>query len=599
LLERLTGDANSMETDSLDVKFRLSALAAERDGLKHELQQERALRRSFEQQLLLSSAQKLASEKRWMASGSLALLGFVGIAFSFPLAALATFGLMFQGAPGYAWATAGISAALLLAAAMPVDTQVIRAIAGLGIVAPMGVLAVIVGNIVVVMTGVRCSGSSEICAIDSWVHVALACTTAPVPMLFHLLTLRLRAGATRPPLVHVWQWTRERMGKCLALLICAALLPMAMALATPEQSFAVEPRMALQRYWAIFRAWQFSIALGCFFSVTACNVYGLPWEPKVVAWVFEGFVTLLLAAAATPQNRDRLHTALSHLTVRSEADAAAGIAALLGNVDPKVALANAQSSFAGIPLSKLKKEHFSSSQDSSLTAYAVRCRLGAVDAFLSHSWRDSPDHKWAALMEWAEDFACTSTRDPLLWLDKACINQNDIQKQLACLPIYLSGCSQMLVVAGPTYTERLWCVIEIFTFLRMGGCLERLALMPIGSATESPEEAEVSVLRRFETFDAASAKCFNEAERQHLLAGLETGFGSLQQFNNLIANVFAHARSRATGTVVSDEASRFNAGNIRILSNSSIRHNEVVVGKHPNGPQPADAVQGHLSALVV
>jgi len=218
--------------------------------------------------------------------------------------------------------------------------------------------------------------------------------------------------------VHVWQWTRERTGKCLALLICAALLPMAMALATPEQSFAVEPRMALQRYWAIFRAWQFSIALGCFFSVTACNVYGLPWEPKVVAWVFEGFVTLLLAAAATPQNRDRLHTALSHLTVRSEADAAAGIAALLGNVDPKVALANAQSSFAGIPLSKLKKEHFSSSQDSSLTAYAVRCRLGAVDAFLSHSWRDSPDHKWAALMEWAEDFACTSTRDPLLWLDK-------------------------------------------------------------------------------------------------------------------------------------------------------------------------------------
>lgn len=152
----------------------------------------------------------------------------------------------------------------------------------------------------------------------------------------------------------------------------------------------------------------------------------------------------------------------------------------------------------------------------------------------------------------------------------------------------------MLVVAGPTYTERLWCVIEIFTFLRMGGCLERLALMPIGSATESPEEAEVSVLRRFETFDAASAKCFNEAERQHLLAGLETGFGSLQQFNNLIANVFAHARSRATGTVVSDEASRFNAGNIRILSNSSIRHNEVVVGKHPNGPQPAD-----LSVLVV
>ena len=50
--------------------------------------------------------------------------------------------------------------------------------------------------------------------------------------------------------------------------------------------------------------------------------------------------------------------------------------------------------------------------------------------------------------------------------DKACIDQNNIQLSLACLPVFLAGCQTLLVVAGPTYCSRLWCVMELFTFAR-------------------------------------------------------------------------------------------------------------------------------------
>ena len=57
--------------------------------------------------------------------------------------------------------------------------------------------------------------------------------------------------------------------------------------------------------------------------------------------------------------------------------------------------------------------------------------------------------------------------------DKACIDQNSIQQSLACLPVFLAGCQTLLVVAGPTYCSRLWCVMEIFTFAR-SECLPRV-----------------------------------------------------------------------------------------------------------------------------
>ena len=45
-------------------------------------------------------------------------------------------------------------------------------------------------------------------------------------------------------------------------------------------------------------------------------------------------------------------------------------------------------------------------------------------------------------------------------------DQSNIQQSLACLPVFLAGCQMLLVVAGPTYCSRLWCVMELFAFAR-------------------------------------------------------------------------------------------------------------------------------------
>ena len=44
--------------------------------------------------------------------------------------------------------------------------------------------------------------------------------------------------------------------------------------------------------------------------------------------------------------------------------------------------------------------------------------------------------------------------------------QNAIDETLANLPIFVAGCNHFVVLAGATYTTRLWCLLEVFCFWR-------------------------------------------------------------------------------------------------------------------------------------
>jgi len=164
-----------------------------------------------------------------------------------------------------------------------------------------------------------------------------------------------------------------------------------------------------------------------------------------------------------------------------------------------------------------------------------------------------------------------------MWLDKACIQQGPtISEQLACLPIFLSGCKELLVLAGSTFTQRLWCVVELFTFLKMGGDTARLTVVPIqdgdlvgrdrlsragltykdlkGAATET--SAVVSIREQFHYFDASKAKCFKPEERERLLSVIESGFGTLSAFNELVAGLFDQSEERRSSLDVSTKTRR-------------------------------------------
>merc|ERR1712107_480936 len=102
------------------------------------------------------------------------------------------------------------------------------------------------------------------------------------------------------------------------------------------------------------------------------------------------------------------------------------------------------------------------------------CKLGKCDAFMSHSWHDPVDSKWRALQAWRRAFVKKNSREPQIWFDKACINQTDIENDLRGLPIFLAACKELFILWGPTYLSRLWCIVEIFVFIHMGGLIDQI-----------------------------------------------------------------------------------------------------------------------------
>ena len=154
--------------------------------------------------------------------------------------------------------------------------------------------------------------------------------------------------------------------------------------------------------------------------------------------------------------------------------------------------------------------------------------MGDVSAFVSHSWSDQGALKYSHVQEFA---AAHNGGDCLLWLDKACIDQTNIDTNLACLPVFLSGCNSLLVLAGPTYATRLWCVMELFVYLRMGGRREDVTVRLLGDT-----EAVRELLARF---DAGKARCYLDKDREKLLAVIEAGFGTFAPFNRIVRGIFA------------------------------------------------------------
>merc|ERR1712226_720693 len=83
----------------------------------------------------------------------------------------------------------------------------------------------------------------------------------------------------------------------------------------------------------------------------------------------------------------------------------------------------------------------------------------SIDYFMSHSWHDIAETKYAKLEAVAAAFSLAHRRPPTFWLDKVCINQQNISDGLRVLPINVMACKKMLVLFGSSYTKRLWCIL--------------------------------------------------------------------------------------------------------------------------------------------
>ena len=327
-----------------------------------------------------------------------------------------------------------------------------------------------------------------------------------------------------------------------------------------------------------------------------------PVEAGAIENVILSAIALAVALVFTRANRGRFIAWLGTLgksddksesATKSEATA---LAALIGNKSPAEALTLGIGRFRALPLAKLMREDITGRKAGEVAGswntspgfptpklYQKTFRVGQpggpkfgeVDAFISHSWSDDGDAKYDCLKEWearekaTEPTAETAGAGPsvltragapgkvtadgnggsnrlngvTIWLDKACLDQRDIQASLAGLPIFIAGCKQLLVLAGPTYASRLWCVIELFVFVQLTPKDQRQNRMQVMFLTSKDKNSkEVSMMTKvfeegLESFDAGKAETFDPNDRQRLLAVIEASFGTLDPFNKIVQGI--------------------------------------------------------------
>eukprot|EP00931_Biecheleriopsis_adriatica_P121443 TRINITY_DN96527_c0_g1_i1.p1 TRINITY_DN96527_c0_g1~~TRINITY_DN96527_c0_g1_i1.p1 ORF type:complete len:479 (+),score=86.84 TRINITY_DN96527_c0_g1_i1:66-1502(+) len=225
--------------------------------------------------------------------------------------------------------------------------------------------------------------------------------------------------------------------------------------------------------------------------------------------------------------------------------AAAAIACLIGSAEVEEALQQARQSFKSVDVSQLTFEIFRDNiPDPRLNALAQPTKLGHCDAFISHSWHDDAAAKWEALQEWRSSFRAKHGREPSVWFDKCCIDQNNIEADLRCLPVSLGGCSSLLILYGPTYLSRLWCIIEVFTYIMMGGSIEDIDVRLVLTKAHA-EEDKRTLLSAFESFEVADCQCYNPADKERIILVIGTAFGKLSAFSEVVAKVLGRIQAES------------------------------------------------------
>eukprot|EP00449_Zooxanthella_nutricula_P006326 CAMPEP_0198509496 /NCGR_PEP_ID=MMETSP1462-20131121/13598_1 /TAXON_ID=1333877 /ORGANISM="Brandtodinium nutriculum, Strain RCC3387" /LENGTH=546 /DNA_ID=CAMNT_0044238805 /DNA_START=1 /DNA_END=1642 /DNA_ORIENTATION=+ len=302
------------------------------------------------------------------------------------------------------------------------------------------------------------------------------------------------------------------------------------------------PRMQLWMWRAIAY-----FALTNVIEVLMHSIYDvtvLRWAPNKLGQLPPNFCVLYLL-----YNRELLRRLQHWLRVRTAVaeatSAAASIACLIGPGDPRNAFEQAKHRFCCMCFADLSQDELQdNTPDPHLHSRTRPVRLGRCDAFISHSWHDNAEAKWAAMQSWRTDFVQTRGREPNVWLDKACIDQNNIDVDLRCLPIFLGGCKRLVIFCGPTYLSRLWCIFEIFSYMMMGGKTANVDLIPV--LAEGGEDDEIGdIAAMIDDFDAASCQCFKAEDKEKMLYIVRTAFGSLNAFNQEVILVL-HRLQRET-----------------------------------------------------
>ncbi len=285
---------------------------------------------------------------------------------------------------------------------------------------------------------------------------------------------------------------------------------------------ALPSRRALRWLWNCVRL--DTIVSGIEFSLDCLPFMDLPISHLVgTPMIAPAAVSMTLALVLTPTVRQFIRGVLGGVGAR--AGSAATVVQTMVTGDAVAAIRDAHDRMYCIRMSSLGEADMANNKDSGLFAKTEKAAAGEVDAFLSHSWRDDAALKWARMQEFKQEFeARHGGAEPRCWLDKACIDQaGDINASLRALPIFLLASKYFVVFVGDSYMQRLWCMVELFTFVTAGCELEQIVLKPLSADHAAAAVAAVDIWK---------ADCREVEDKERMRAIVEASYGSFGQFND-------------------------------------------------------------------
>ena len=317
--------------------------------------------------------------------------------------------------------------------------------------------------------------------------------------------------------------TRSDAAKAIVFTIRGLGIALSLPSAVFWRRHALPGRVALRRLWLCIRLE--TLLGGVEFVVDTLPFMETPFASTIgTPMLIPAFVTIVFALGINTSVRRLIQAAFGGFGSKSSDSSAAMVVQTMVSGDALEAIRNAHDRLFTIKISALDESDMANNQDSGLFAKTKKVGNGECDAFLSHSWRDDAPSKWKKMIEFKSDYEAKHGGDePRCWLDKACIDQDgDINASLRALPIYLLGSRYFVVFVGESYFNRMWCVLELFTFVRSGGTVDQIMLKPLHGDDAA---AAISGL------DIRSADCFLREDKQRILAIVEASYGSSNDFN--------------------------------------------------------------------
>ena len=96
----------------------------------------------------------------------------------------------------------------------------------------------------------------------------------------------------------------------------------------------------------------------------------------------------------------------------------------------------------------------------------------------------------------------------------------------------------MVVLAGPSFPERLWCAMELFMFSELGGGLSCIDVRPF----QTPSSGRATIADSFHSFEVANTHCASALDKDYFVSIIEAAFGGEDPFNAIVRGILTDSK---------------------------------------------------------